>query len=94
MVGLATVLQGELKTAVEILALFHLSITTIPIQTLLAPQAEHKDFGDLHPCFPCSESQGQGDFSSHEQWSQPTSSSFLIPVSHDVTPQFSTCWCT
>ena len=41
MVSLATVLQGELKTAVEILALFHLSITTMPIQPRLAPQAEH-----------------------------------------------------
>lgn len=40
MVGFATVLQEVLQTAVEILAPFHLSITTMPIQSLPAPQAE------------------------------------------------------
>lgn len=60
MVGLATVLQGELKTAVEILALFHLSITTIPIQPLLAPQAEHNDFRDCIPALPAVKVKGRG----------------------------------
>lgn len=39
MVSLATILQGEFKTAMEILVLFHFSIET-SILPLLSPQVE------------------------------------------------------
>jgi len=40
MVSLATILQGEFKTAMEILALFHFFTKTTSILPLLSPQVE------------------------------------------------------